>query len=286
MGTKGDWNESLQDLKKTAEAPLLKMQGATVVKNGRRILDDITLTIRQGEHTVILGPNGAGKSSLMRLITRQDYPLAHADGTPPLLLFGQSLWNVFQLRALMGIISEELQIAFITRTLPGRTRGLDVVISGFFATYGVFPYQHVTGAMRDRARATLALMEASHLADAAIETMSTGEARRLMIARALVSDPKALMLDEPTAGLDLPARQRFLGTLQKNRPARQDHHPGHPPGGGDFPGNQPGYPPKTRPGPPGRRQKGHPDLRTFVHPVRGAHHGAQHHGYYSAVCGV
>ena len=205
----------MQDLKKTAEAPLLMMQGATVVKNGRRILDDITLTIRQGEHTVILGPNGAGKSSLMRLITRQDYPLAHADGTPPLLLFGQSLWNVFQLRALMGIISEELQIAFITRTLPGRTRGLDVVISGFFATYGLFPYQQVTAAMRDRARETLALMEASHLAAAAIETMSTGEARRLMIARALVSDPKALMLDEPTAGLDLPARQRFLGTLQR-----------------------------------------------------------------------
>jgi iron complex transport system ATP-binding protein len=204
----------LQSLKTLKEAPLLKMQGATVVKNGRRILDDITLEIRQGEHTVILGPNGAGKSSLIRLITRQDYPLAHANGSPPLLIFGESLWNVFELRTLMGIISEELQISFISRSMPGRTRGLDAVLSGFFASYGVFPHQIVTEAMRERAYEALDLMEARHLAPAYIETMSTGEARRLMIARALVSDPQALMLDEPTAGLDLPARQRFLGTLQ------------------------------------------------------------------------
>jgi iron complex transport system ATP-binding protein len=204
----------LQSLKTLTEAPLLKMQGATVVKNGRRILDDITLEIRQGEHTVILGPNGAGKSSLIRLITRQDYPLAHANGSPPLLIFGESLWNVFELRTLMGIISEELQISFISRSMPGRTRGLDAVLSGFFASYGVFPHQIVTEAMRERAYEALDLMEARHLAPAYIETMSTGEARRLMIARALVSDPQALMLDEPTAGLDLPARQRFLGTLQ------------------------------------------------------------------------
>jgi iron complex transport system ATP-binding protein len=204
----------LQEVSTTEEAPLLKMQGATVVKNGRRILDDITLEIRQGEHTVILGPNGAGKSSLIRLITRQDYPLAHANGSPPLLIFGESLWNVFELRTLMGIISEELQISFISRSMPGRTRGLDAVLSGFFASYGVFPHQIVTEAMRERAYEALDLMEARHLAPAYIETMSTGEARRLMIARALVSDPQALMLDEPTAGLDLPARQRFLGTLQ------------------------------------------------------------------------
>jgi iron complex transport system ATP-binding protein len=204
----------LQDSSNPEEAPLLKMQGATVVKNGRRILDDITLTIRQGEQSVILGPNGAGKSSLIRLITRQDYPLAHDNGTPPLLIFGESLWNVFELRTLMGIISEELQISFISRSMPGRTRGLDAVLSGFFASYGVFPHQTVTKTMRQRAYEVLALMEATHLAEAYIETMSTGEARRLMIARALVTNPAALMLDEPTAGLDLPARQRFLGTLQ------------------------------------------------------------------------
>ncbi len=194
--------------------PLLQMQGASVVKNGRRILDDLSLKIREGEHAAILGPNGAGKSSLIRLITREDYPLAHANGTAPLLIFGQDLWNVFELRSRLGIISAELQTLFINRTIPGRTRGLDAVLSGFFASYGLFRHQEITASMRQQARQALALLEAEHLAEAFIETMSTGEARRILIARALVTEPRALILDEPTTGLDLLARSRFLQTLQ------------------------------------------------------------------------
>jgi iron complex transport system ATP-binding protein len=196
------------------QPPLLQMQAASVVKNGRRVLDDLSLVIREGEHTAILGPNGAGKTSLIRLITREDYPLARANGGAPLLIFGQDLWNVFELRSRLGIISAELQALFINRTIPGRTRGLDVVLSGFFASYGLFRHQHVTEAMRQQARRALTLLEADHLAEAFIETMSTGEARRLMIARALVTEPRALILDEPTTGLDLLARSRFLQTLR------------------------------------------------------------------------
>jgi iron complex transport system ATP-binding protein len=195
-------------------APLLKLQDATVVKNGTRVLDGLTLEIREGEHTAIIGPNGAGKSSLIRLITRQDYPLAHEDGTPPLLIFGQSLWNVSELRGHLGIISGDLQFSFLTMTMPGRTRGLDAVLSGFFGSFGLFPHQKVTPEMQERAIKALVLMEASQLVEKFIEEMSTGEARRIIIARALVHDPQALMLDEPTVGLDLPTRQRFLRTLQ------------------------------------------------------------------------
>jgi iron complex transport system ATP-binding protein len=195
-------------------APLLQLQDATVVKNDTRVLDGLTLMIREGEHTAIIGPNGAGKSSLIRLITRQDYPLAHEDGTPPILIFGQSLWNVFELRAHLGIISADLQFAFLTLTMPGRVRGLEAVLSGFFGSYGLFPHQEVTPEMREKANKALALMEATNLKEKFIEELSTGEARRIFIARALVHDPRALMLDEPTVGLDLPTRQRFLRTLQ------------------------------------------------------------------------
>ena len=197
------------------QPPLLKMQNASVVRNGKRLLDNLSLEIREGEHTAILGPNGAGKSTLMRLITREDYPSARENGTPPLLLFGQDLWNVFELRSRLGIISADLQERFLNRTLPGRTRGLDAVLSGFFASYGIFRHHAVTEDMKTQARRALALMEAEPLADAFIETMSTGEIRRILIARALVSEPQALMLDEPTTGLDLLARSRFLQTLQK-----------------------------------------------------------------------
>jgi iron complex transport system ATP-binding protein len=194
--------------------PLLELDRATVVKNGNRVLDRITLTIREGEHTAILGPNGAGKSTLIRLIAHQDYPLAHADGTPSLLIFGQALWNVFELRSLIGIVSGDLQHSILAGTLPGRTRGLDAVLSGFFASYGLFQHHHLTPAMQEKGRRALALMEASHLAGTFIEAMSPGEVRRLLIARALVTDPRALLLDESSTGLDLMVRHRFLRTLQ------------------------------------------------------------------------
>ncbi|MCX5892766.1 MAG: ATP-binding cassette domain-containing protein [Deltaproteobacteria bacterium] len=208
--------------------PLLQMHNASVVRNGKRILDGLTLDIREGEHTAILGPNGAGKSSFIRLITREDYPLASDNGRPPLLLFGEELWNrpplllfgeelwnVFALRSRLGIISADLQAHFLSRTLPGRTRGLDAVLSGWFASYGIFRHHKVTGAMKVQAQRALALLEAAHLAEDCIETMSTGEIRRILLARALVTEPQALILDEPTTGLDLLARSRFLKTLQK-----------------------------------------------------------------------
>jgi iron complex transport system ATP-binding protein len=185
-----------------------------VVKNHTRVLDRINLTIREGEHTAILGPNGAGKSSLIRLIAHQDYPLALPDGRPPLAILGQELWNVAELRSQLGIVSADLQHSILAGTLPGRTRGLDAVLAGFFASYGLFRHHHLTPAMEARGRQALARMEASHLAEAFIEAMSPGEVRRIMIARALVPDPRALLLDEPTTGLDLMARHRFLHTLQ------------------------------------------------------------------------
>jgi iron complex transport system ATP-binding protein len=196
------------------ETPLLQIQDATVVKNSTRVLDRISLTIREGEHTAILGPNGAGKSSLIRLIAHLDYPLARANGKPPLLILGEELWNVFELRSLLGIVSADLQNSILCGTLPGRTRGLDAVISGFFASHGVFRHHQITPAMQARAHQALELMEAAHLADTFIEAMSTGEVRRIMIARALVPEPRALLLDEPTTGLDLMVRHRFLRTLQ------------------------------------------------------------------------
>jgi iron complex transport system ATP-binding protein len=194
--------------------PLLQIQDATVVKNRTRVLDRINLTIREGEHTAILGPNGAGKSSLIRLIAHLDYPLAHPDGRPAMLILGEELWNVFELRSQLGIVSADLQNSILCGTLPGRTRGLDAVLSGFFASYGVFGHHQITPAMRTRAHHTLELMEAAYLAEAFIEAMSTGEVRRIMIARALVPAPRALLLDEPTTGLDLMARHRLLTTLR------------------------------------------------------------------------
>lgn len=118
---------------------LLQLQDATVMKqNRKRVLDGVSLAIKEGEHTAILGPNGSGKSSLIKLITRQHYALVNPDGAPSMLIYGRARWNVFELRALLGIVSPDLQQMFTDGLFQGKTRGLDVVLSGFFASSGIY----------------------------------------------------------------------------------------------------------------------------------------------------
>jgi len=189
---------------------LIELDDADVVLGGRQILHRVSLAVRGGEHTAILGPNGAGKSTLIKLVTLQLYPVAHEDGRPPIRVLGQDRWDVFALRSQLGIVSADLHDRFVHGNSNGIVTGLDAVLSGFFATHGIFAHQQVTATMRTKAAAALDRFGAAHLGAAALNTMSTGEARRVLIARALVHEPKALMLDEPTRGLDLAARHAFM----------------------------------------------------------------------------
>lgn len=194
--------------------PVLELNHATVVKNNHRILDDLTLRIRTGEHTAIVGPNGAGKSSLMKLLTLHHYPLVNHVGPPPVRIFGQERWNVFELRSQLGIVSSELHQNVVYGNLMGRINGHDAVVSGFFASLGTHMHQDIDATMHQRARHALERLQAAHLATKLLDEMSTGEARRVLIARALVVEPKALVLDEPTTGLDIVARHAFMEMIR------------------------------------------------------------------------
>jgi len=195
--------------------PVLELADATVMKGGVRALDRFTLTIHAGEHTAIVGPNGAGKSTLINVLTREEYPLSRPEGPPPARIFGSERWDVFELRTRLGIVSADLQQRFVEGHSAGRVSGEDAVVSGFFATRGFLLYAEVTDEMRRLARGALERMEAAHLARKHVNEMSTGEARRVLIARALVTSPAALVLDEPAAGLDPVARQRFLEIISR-----------------------------------------------------------------------
>jgi len=189
---------------------LLEARGVAKGFPGVQALADMHLDVRHGEVLAVVGENGAGKSTLMKLLTLQLYPVASSNGASPVRVFGQDRWNVFDLRSQLGIISPDLHDRLVQGNVAGRISARDAVVSGFFASQGVFANHRVTDAMRAAAAAALELMGVAHLADATLDAVSTGEARRVLIARALVHEPKALVLDEPTRGLDLVARHQFM----------------------------------------------------------------------------
>jgi iron complex transport system ATP-binding protein len=195
--------------------PLLQLDSATVVKGDRPVIDAMSLTIHDGEHTVVLGPNGAGKSVLLRLLTHQERPLARPDGPAPVRVLGEDIWNITELQAQMGIVSADLHQHFVSGNSEGLITAEAAVLSGFLVSYGILRYGVVTETMRGKAADALASMGVPHLARRRLNEMSSGEARRVMLARALVTGPRALILDEPTTGLDLVARHGFMERVRE-----------------------------------------------------------------------
>jgi len=178
------------------------------VRRGERVaLHRVSLTIASGENVAIVGPNGCGKSTLIKTITRELYPMPY-DGSS-LRILGRDRWHVFDLRSHLGIVSNDLGDQF-RREITGR----EAVLSGFFSSVGIWPHQQITPEMDAEAAIALDRIGASHLADRTIDEMSSGEARRVVIARALVHHPEALVLDEPTNSLDMRATHELRESMR------------------------------------------------------------------------
>jgi iron complex transport system ATP-binding protein len=191
--------------------PLLSLQNVTVIRGEqfqRPALDRVSLEIAAGEHVCILGPNGCGKSTLIKTITRECYPVARAGSS--IAIFGRERWNIFELRSLLGIVSPDL-LASCTTDATGR----DVVLSGFFSSTRIFPHHHPQPKHLERTRRALERLGIAHLADRAVSRMSSGEAKRTLIARALVHDPKTLLFDEPSNALDIAAQLQLRDTMRQ-----------------------------------------------------------------------
>ncbi len=187
------------------EAPLIDIRRATIWRGSTRVFEDFDLTIAQHEQVAVLGPNGSGKTTLLKVVNREIYPVVQPGSWVRIL--GRDSWNVWELRAHIGLVSQDLQQRY-----RGSVRGLDVVVSGFLASVGVHGLlaRRVTPDQRRRARRALAELGVGELADTPLANMSTGQQRRCLLARALVHDPHTLILDEPTAGLDLAASFDYL----------------------------------------------------------------------------
>jgi iron complex transport system ATP-binding protein len=186
--------------------PLIDMSNVTVMRGQKIALDNFSLRIGLDEHVAILGPNGCGKSTLIKTITRECYPVYRTDSSISIL--GEESWDVFKLRSRLGIVSNDLMLS-----CTGEACGRDVALSGFFSSTAIWPNHDVDVQKRQLADAALAELKISHLAERPVSEMSSGEARRVLIARALVHRPHALLFDEPCNSLDMAAQHGLRQTM-------------------------------------------------------------------------
>jgi iron complex transport system ATP-binding protein len=187
---------------------LLDFSHITVFRERTRVLDDFSLTIPADQHVAILGPNGSGKSTLLKVVTRELHPVDRPESSVTVL--GQTRWTLWDLRAAIGIVSNDL-LATCTRKIPGR----ELLLSGFFGSIGLWPHHQPTTEMQARVDEVLAWLGVPQLADRLLTRMSSGEARRLLIGRALIHQPRALIFDEPMTSLDLGAAHEVRATMRR-----------------------------------------------------------------------
>lgn len=192
------------------DVPLVEIRKARVFRGDTCVFDSLDLTISQHETVAILGPNGSGKTTLLKLISRELYPVAEECASVRVL--GRERWNVWELRSRIGFVSHDLQTKY-----RHDSSGLDVVLSGYLSSIGIHGLlrRRIGDRQRERAASVLQELGAANLAARAFGKMSTGQQRRCLLARALVHDPDTLILDEPTAGLDLAAAFEYLDRIRK-----------------------------------------------------------------------
>ena len=186
----------------------VKLEHVHVVRGERPVLHDVNLRIAEGEQIALLGPNGCGKSTLLKVLCCELYPLVKAETKVTIL--GRDRWDLTELRKLLGVVQAEI---------PGKSMlalsGLDVVLTGFFSSSTLWPHLKILEEMRVAAAAALRRVGAEGLADKVFGTMSAGQQRRVLIARALVASAGCLLLDEPSNALDLYAQWELRELLME-----------------------------------------------------------------------
>ena len=175
---------------------------------GQPVIHDLCLKLKIGESTTVLGPNGAGKSTIVNLINRSLYPIVKPDSH--LAIFGTTTINIWQLRSSIGIVNSDLETRFSPSILAK-----ELIQSAFFGSTRLGRDQNPSLDQIAKSDMLLNQLNLEAFAEKPYGQLSDGQRRRLMIARALVHNPKVLVLDEPCRALDLKACHQLLDTLRE-----------------------------------------------------------------------
>jgi iron complex transport system ATP-binding protein len=190
------------------EIPALELRDVSYVGDGKTILHSINWSVRPGEHWAILGPNGSGKTTLLNIACGYIWPNAGGE----VYRQGRLLTNLPELRKSIGWVTSTL-----TTQIPKREQVLRTVVSGKFAQIGLLEQFGGNAGKRDyaAARRYLSEMGCDHLREQEFGVLSQGEQQKILIARARMTRPYLIFLDEPCAGMDPGARENFLATLRR-----------------------------------------------------------------------
>jgi iron complex transport system ATP-binding protein len=188
--------------------PALELRGVSHRADGRKILDSINWTVQSGEHWAILGPNGSGKTTLLRIASGYLWP----NGGGEVFRRGKTLVHLPELRKSIGWVT-----ATLAGEIPEHEKSLHTVVSGKFAQIGYLGGLWGQASRYDYARARRYLKELGclHLSEQNFGTLSQGEQQKILIARARMTQPYLIILDEPCAGMDPGARENFLAGLSQ-----------------------------------------------------------------------
>ncbi|WP_063420346.1 MULTISPECIES: ABC transporter ATP-binding protein [Prochlorococcus] len=185
------------------ENPWLDINDVEAWLGPTQVFRNLSLKLEQGENTAILGPNGSGKTALVKLITRNIYPIVKRGST--LKIFGNKKIKLNQLRSRIGVVSTDLEV----RT-PDYISAKDVVLSGLYGSIGINRNRSPKEKEIKKVQDLISELGLEDIEARSFGQLSDGERRRLLIARAMINEPEVLILDEPTNGLDLKARHQLL----------------------------------------------------------------------------
>lgn len=189
-------------------APILEIKNAQVFRRATEVFSNLNLTLNKRENIAIIGPNGAGKTTLLKLLTREIYPVVKDESY--IKLYGEERVKIWELREKMGMVSFEAQITHDTLAT-----GLEVVVSAFFGSVGLHSHHEVHAEHTAAAKAIMTELGIIDLAERQYLLLSTGQQRRLLLARALVHKPEVLVLDEPTSGMDIKSAFQLLKDIRQ-----------------------------------------------------------------------